>query len=86
MLLEKYPEKDMKLFAAFMNLQKAYDRVDRKGLWNVLRICGVGGHLLEGIRSFYKDVGAYLHLNGELSESFSVDVGVRWVCDVTMGF
>ncbi len=33
-LVEKYYlEKDRKLFAAFMDLEKAYDRVDRKGLW-----------------------------------------------------
>ncbi len=32
-LVEKYLEKDRKLFAAFMDLEKAYDRIDRKGLW-----------------------------------------------------
>ncbi len=31
-LVEKYLEKDRKLFAAFMDLEKAYDRADRKGL------------------------------------------------------
>ncbi len=40
-LVEKYQEKDRKLFAAFMNLEKAYDRVDRKGLWDILRVYGV---------------------------------------------
>ncbi len=52
MLVEKYLEKDRKQFAAFMDLEKAYDRVDRKGLWDTLRVYGVGGQLLEGIRSF----------------------------------
>ncbi len=33
----KYIEKDRKLFAAFMALEKAYDRVDRKDLWDTLR-------------------------------------------------
>ncbi len=40
--------------AAFMDLEKTYDRVDRKSLWDVLRIYGVGGHLLEGSKT-YKD-------------------------------
>ncbi len=41
--------KDKKLRAAFMDLEKAYDRVDREALWSVLKIYGVGGQLLKGI-------------------------------------
>ncbi len=78
-LVEKYLE-DRKLLAAFMELGKANDRVDRKDLWGTLRVYGVGGQLLEGIRSFYKNAGASLRMNGELSECFSVVVGVRQRC------
>ncbi len=39
----KYIEKDRKLFATFMDMVKAYDKVERKGLWDTLRVCGVGG-------------------------------------------
>lgn len=38
MLVEKYLMRDRKLIAAFMDLKKAYDKVDRKGLWDVLRV------------------------------------------------
>ncbi len=33
-------EKDRELFAAFMDLEEVYDRVDRKGLWNAESIWG----------------------------------------------
>ncbi len=42
-LVEKYLEKNRNLFAAFMDLEKTCDRVDRKGLWDTLRVYGVGG-------------------------------------------
>ncbi len=41
---------------------------------------GVGGQLIEGIRSFYENVSASVRVNGELSESFKVEVGVRQGC------
>ena len=31
---------------AFLDLEKAYDRVDRDAMWNVLRLNGIGGRLL----------------------------------------
>ncbi len=49
------PKKKKKLYAAFMDLEKAYDRVDREALWNVLKIYGVGGQLLKGIQAFYRE-------------------------------
>ncbi len=79
-LVEKYLEKDRKLFAAFMDLEKAYDKVDRKGLWETLGVYGMGGQLLEGVRSFYENASASVRVNGELSESFKVEVGVRQGC------
>ncbi len=79
-LVKKYLEKDRKLFAAFMDLEKAYDRVNRKGLWETLRVYGVGGKLFEGVRSFYENTSASVRVNGELSESFMVKVGVRQGC------
>ncbi len=52
MLVEEYLGKGKKLYAAFMDLEIAYDRVDREALWNVLRIYGVRGQLMEGIKAF----------------------------------
>ena len=37
-MVKEYLGDNGKLYAAFMDLEKAYDRVDRKALWNVLKI------------------------------------------------
>ncbi len=47
-ILEKYLEKDRKLLATFMDLERAYDRVDRKGLWDTLECMGWEGSCLRG--------------------------------------
>lgn len=70
-IVEKYLEKDS-WFAAFIDMEEAYDRVDMKGLWYVIRIYGVGRHLLEGS---YKNTCASVEVNIELSENF----GVTWM-------
>ncbi len=48
--------------------------------YGMLRVYGVGGQLLEGIRSFCGNASASVQVNGELSETFSVEVGVRQGC------
>jgi hypothetical protein len=37
----------------FLDLSKAYDRVPRTWLWEVLRLLGVGGSFSQAIRSLY---------------------------------
>ncbi len=39
---EKYLRKGREVFWAFMDLEKAYDRVDGEALWSVLQMYGIG--------------------------------------------
>ena len=39
----------------FMDLEKAYDTIDRHGIWQMLRVYGVGEKLLKAAQSFYID-------------------------------
>ena len=39
----------------FIDLEKAYDRVNREALWEVLRMYDVGAKLLSGMKSMYVD-------------------------------
>ena len=52
-----------------MDMEKAYDRVNRESLWQVLRMNDVGGKLLNDIKSMYVKSLAYVRVN-EVRVSF----------------
>jgi len=53
-LAEQARRKKEGLFVVFVDFQKAYDRVWRPGLWEVLRGRGVGGKTLRVIQGLYE--------------------------------
>ena len=53
-------------------------------MWNVLRLYGIGGRLLRGVKSFYVGSKACARVGNEVSEWFPVRVGLRRMCDVTV--
>ena len=46
-LCEKFLAKGREVYFAFIGLEKAYDRVDRRTLWQVVNIHGMGGKPLK---------------------------------------
>ena len=77
---EKYLAKEKRVFWAFMDLEKAYDKVDREAMWKVLQIYGVGGKLLTAVKSFYKEGRACVRSTNGNSDWFAVRVGLRQGC------
>ena len=49
---EKYLANGIDVFWTFMHLEKAYDTIFRLGMWEMLRMYGVGGKLLKALQSF----------------------------------
>ena len=64
----------------FIDFEKAYDRVNKEGLWRVLRMYDVGSKLLRGIKAMYVDSSACVRVKGGESERFRIDSGVRQGC------
>ena len=49
---EKYLANGKDVFWAFIDLEKANDTIHRHGMWQMLRVYGVGGKLLKAAQSF----------------------------------
>ena len=73
----KAQEKKCRVYVGFIDLEKANNRVNRKSLWQVLRIYDVGGKLLGGIKSMYVDSSACVRVKGGENEWFRIYSGVR---------
>ena len=69
---EKYLANGKDVFWAFMDLEKAYYTIDRHGMWQMIRVYGIGGKLMKAVQSFYVDSRAC-----DVSEWFPVNVGLR---------
>ena len=67
-ICEKYLGKGKEVYFAFLDLEKAYDRVDRDAMWNVLRLYGIGGRLLRRVKSLYVGSKACVRVGNEVSE------------------
>ena len=77
---EKYLANGKDVFLAFKDLEKAYDTIDRHGMWLMLRVYGVGEKLLKAVHSFYVDSRACVRVGNDVSELFPVNIGLRQGC------
>ena len=65
------------VFWPFMDLEKTYDTIDRQGMRQMLRVCGVKVKLLKAVQRFYVDSRACVRVGNDLSEWFQVNGGLR---------
>lgn len=82
-VMERGIEKRRELFMAFIDLEKAYDRVNRGRLWEALRQAQVGEGLVRTVQSLYDDCEARVKVGGRNSEWFKVEQGVRQGCTLS---
>ena len=74
---EKYLGKHKDLYFAFVDLEKAFDRVSRKVLWWTMRRVGVDEWLIRTIQAMYTNAKSSVRINGQFSSCFDVQVGVH---------
>ena len=74
---EQYLAKNCQLYMAFIDLEKAFDRVPRTVLWWALRKLGVEEWLVKVVQLMYQNACSKVRVGGTYSEPFSVKVGVH---------
>ena len=76
-LQEKHLAANKPLYMAFVDLEKAFDRVPRDVIWWVMRKLGIDEWLVRLVQSMYKDVRSGVRVGDGYSEEFGVGVGVH---------
>ena len=65
---EKIVDKNKSLYAAYMDLVKVYERVDREAIQHVLGMYGIDGQLLKEVQSLYETSEACVRVYREEGE------------------
>ena len=76
-LQEKHLAANKPLYMAFVDLEKAFDRVPRDVIWWVMCKLGIDEWLVRLVQSMYKDVRSRVRVGDGYSEEFGVGVGVH---------
>ena len=61
----------------FIDLKRAYDSVNRELLWHKLESLGIGGTILNAIKSLYTAVSSFVRIYGFYTEWFEFTLGQR---------
>ena len=75
--LQEHLAANKPLYMAFVDLEKAFDRVPRDVIWWAMRKLGIDKWLVCLVQSMYKDVRSRVRVGDGYSEEFGVGVGVH---------
>nr|VZI25284.1 unnamed protein product [Spirometra erinaceieuropaei] len=79
-LQEKCQEMRTHLYSTFVDLTKAFDTVNREGLWKIMQKFGCPERFTQMVRQLHDGMMARVTDNGAVSEAFAVTNGVKQGC------
>ncbi|BFZ26094.1 hypothetical protein BsWGS_29133 [Bradybaena similaris] len=79
-IIEKCREFNVDINICFIDYTKAFDCVKHQTLWNIMGNMGFPQHLISLIISLYQEQEAAVRIEGETSDWFTVQRGVRQGC------
>ena len=75
--MSTYLAQKKKLFVTFIDYEKTFDKVNHGLLWQKLGQAKITGKILHVIQSLYQKTKARVRVNGELTDVFDCNIGVR---------
>nr|VZI07622.1 unnamed protein product [Spirometra erinaceieuropaei] len=82
-LQEECQEMRTHLYSTFVDLTKAFDTVNREGLWKIMQKFGCPERFTQMVRQLHDGMMARVTDNGAVSEAFAVTNGVKQGCVLT---
>nr|VZI08871.1 unnamed protein product [Spirometra erinaceieuropaei] len=82
-LQEKCQEMRTHLYSTFVDLTKAFDTVNREGLWKIMQKFGCPERIIQMVRQLHDSIMARVADNGAVSAAFAVTNGVKQGCMLT---
>ena len=79
-LQEKCQEQNVDLYMTFVDLNKVFDTVSRKGLWKIMAKFGYPAKFIAMVRQFHDGMLARVQNDGEFTDPFPVTNGVKQGC------
>ena len=76
-VIDIYLSNKKRLYACFVDYEKAFDKVDRLQLWIKLLNSNISGKIFNVVHNLYAKAKSRVFVNGELSNTFPCQVGVR---------
>jgi hypothetical protein len=76
-VIEDRKKRRQSTFICFVDMQKAFDTVNRECLWEKLANIGVNGKMYFAIKALYDGVTCSVRVNGMYTDWFEVDLGSK---------
>ena len=76
-LQDKHLAKNRKLYFAFVDLEKAFDRIPRKVIWWAMRKLDVEEWVVQFVQNMYNNTRSKVRVNNTYSDELGVKVGVH---------
>ena len=83
-IMEKAREFQKNIYFCFIDYAKAFDCVDRKKLWKILKEMGIPDHLTCLLRNLYVDQEATVRTGHGTTDWFQIGKGVRQGCILSL--